>query len=72
MSEPITTAHKAESVPTGHKRVECSGPASGRHPKVFLTMVDDAAGTPNHVVCPYCSRTFVYNPKLAATTPSAH
>jgi uncharacterized Zn-finger protein len=76
MSEPILpdTAKPAtfhgELTRTGHRRVACSGPASGRHPKVYLTMVDDAYGNPSHVVCPYCSHTFEYDPALAK--PGSH
>ncbi len=65
MAEPITTAHKPEITHTGQLRVACGGPAQGRHPKVYLTMVDDAQGKPHHVVCPYCSHTFIYDAAAA-------
>lgn len=61
MSEPITP-HNAETVATPHKRVACDGPTFSKHPRVYLTMVDDAAGNPASVVCPYCSRVFLYAP----------
>jgi uncharacterized Zn-finger protein len=70
MSEPITPATKPEITETGHKRVSCQGPATGRHPKVYLTMVDDAEGRPQNVVCPYCSHVFRYNPALTGTVPA--
>ncbi len=64
MAEPIQTSNKADITKTGQLRVACGGPSHGRHPKVFLSMVDDANGQPSHVVCPYCSHTFIYNAKL--------
>lgn len=75
MSEAITTdlkpaAFKGETTRTGHLRVVCSGPAFSKHPKVYLTMVDDAQGRPAHVVCPYCSHTFDYDATLAK--PGSH
>ena len=60
MSEAITTQDKDDVVVTNQLRVACDGPAESPHPRVFLTMVDDAEGNPTHVVCPYCSRTFEY------------
>jgi uncharacterized Zn-finger protein len=71
MAEPITPANKPDVTKTGQLRVQCGGPAWGRHPKVFLSLVDDAKGQPSHVVCPYCSHTFVYEAKLASHT-AAH
>jgi uncharacterized Zn-finger protein len=71
MAEPIAPTDKPDVTKVGQLRVACGGPAWGRHPKVFLSMVDDAAGQPSHVVCPYCSHTFVYDAKLA-TAPAAH
>lgn len=64
MSEPITTAHKDDVVHTGERRVVCDGPAFSKHPRVYLTMVDNAKGQPDHVVCPYCSRSFLYDAAL--------
>lgn len=72
MAEPITTTNKQSEVKTGHKRVICSGPASGKHPQVYLTMVDDAKGNPSHVVCPYCSQVFRYDAKLAEKATGTH
>jgi uncharacterized Zn-finger protein len=71
MSEAISVAQKTAIIRTGERRVACGGPASGRHPKVFLTMVDDAKGQPSHVVCPYCSQVFQYDKSLKSTR-SAH
>lgn len=65
MSEAITPLN-TETVTTGHKRVACDGPTFSKHPRVYLTMVDDAQGQPTNVVCPYCSRVYVYNPEEAA------
>jgi uncharacterized Zn-finger protein len=65
MAEPITP-HNPEVTRTGDTRVECAGPVFSRHPKVWLTMVDDAHGNPSHVVCPYCSHVFQYDPALPA------
>ena len=60
MSEPIETQQKEDVTVTNKLRVVCDGPATGRHPRVYLTMVDDAHGHPDHVVCPYCSHVFRY------------
>lgn len=60
MSEAITP-HNTETVTTPHKRVACDGPTFSKHPRVYLTMVDDTHGNPTSVVCPYCSRVFLYN-----------
>ncbi|MCP5405576.1 MAG: zinc-finger domain-containing protein [Pseudomonadaceae bacterium] len=57
MSEPIVPVN-VETVVVHGRKVVCDGPEGGRHPRVYLTMVDDAAGKPDHVVCPYCSRVF--------------
>ena len=39
------------------KQVDCDGGGgAGGHPKVYLYMGDDG-----QVVCPYCSRTFVWS-----------
>lgn len=65
MAEPITPTGKPETQETGKKRVSCDGPSFSRHPRVYLTMVDDAEGRPQNVVCPYCSRVFLYNDRLA-------
>ena len=75
MSEAIapdlkTAAFKGETTRTGHLRVKCSGPTFSKHPSVYLTMVDDAQGQPSHVVCPYCSHTFIYEASMA--TPGGH
>jgi uncharacterized Zn-finger protein len=59
MSEAIIP-HNTETVTTPHKRVACDGPVFSKHPRVYLTMVDDTAGNPVSVVCPYCSRVFLY------------
>lgn len=72
MAEPIAPtgkpqAYQPQVTRTGNLRVTCGGPASGRHPKVFLTMVDDAAGNPHHVVCPYCSHVFEFDARLPRT-----
>jgi uncharacterized Zn-finger protein len=61
MSEPIQTTNKSDTTMVGERRVACGGPSWGRHPKVFLTMVDNEQGIPSHVVCPYCSHTFIFN-----------
>lgn len=60
MSEPIAVVNKDDVVVAESLRVACDGPAFSKHPRVYLTMVDDAAGKPVDVVCPYCSRVFVY------------
>lgn len=75
MSEAIATdlkpsAFKGETTRTGSLKVICSGPSFSKHPQVYLTMVDNAAGKPSHVVCPYCSHTFEYDASLA--TPGSH
>jgi uncharacterized Zn-finger protein len=77
MSEPITAQHKPERAtlevtPVATLKVSCSGPEFSRHPKVWLTMVDDAKGRPVQVVCPYCSHVFKYDAKLAASAPNSH
>ena len=72
MSEPIAIGSKSETVAVGTLKVACDGPPFSKHPRVYLTMVDDAKGNPVDVVCPYCSRVFVYDPALAKTTDSHH
>lgn len=68
MSEPIVPRNE-ETVVTGERRVACDGPAFSKHPRVYLTMVDDINGAPASVVCPYCSRVFRFDAALA--TPGA-
>lgn len=60
MSEPILRDQKEDTMATTEKRVKCDGPDFSPHPRVYLTMVDDENGKASHVVCPYCSKTFVY------------
>ena len=60
MSEPIDFTDKKDVIPTKDKRVMCDGPEHDRHPRVYLTMVDNEQGQPVGVVCPYCSRTFKF------------
>jgi uncharacterized Zn-finger protein len=60
MSEPIEIKEKEDVIVTSQVRVACEGPEDSRHPRIFLTMVDDKSGQPDHVVCPYCSRVFKY------------
>lgn len=69
MSEPIAPSRPDVMHATSLKAV-CDGPAQGRHPRVFLTMVDDAQGHPSHVVCPYCSRVFRYAGAARETRPA--
>jgi uncharacterized Zn-finger protein len=64
MSEPITPTN-IETQATGERKVACDGPSFSKHPRVYLTMVDDADGAPVDVVCPYCSRVFKYDAALA-------
>ena len=54
--QPMQTIQQQdpEVVHTNQTRVSCDGPEHGRHPRIYLNMGDD-----DHVVCPYCSRTFV-------------
>ena len=54
-------------VVTDQLRVVCDGPVHGRHPRVYLTMVDDEDGVPTSVTCPYCSKVFKYR---GGSTPS--
>lgn len=60
MAEPILAAEKEETTATNQLRIACDGPATSKHPRVYLTMVDDENGNPSHVVCPYCSKTYIY------------
>lgn len=69
MSEPILP-RQDDVTHTGALRVTCSGPSWSAHPKVYLTMVDDAKGQPDHVVCPYCGHVFAFDAKAAR--PAAH
>lgn len=40
------------------RKVSCEGGSGALgHPKVYLEIPED-----NQIVCPYCSKTFVYNP----------
>lgn len=68
MAEPITPTNPQTTL-VHQRRVMCNGPATGKHPRVYLTMVDDAQGNPTHVVCPYCSQVFTYE---ASNIPEAH
>ena len=61
MSEAILAEIKDDVVVTDELRVVCDGPPESRHPRVYLTMVDDENGNPEEVVCPYCSRVFKYS-----------
>ncbi len=63
MAEVIAAENKADVVVTHELRVICDGPPEGRHPRVYLSIEDDAAGQPDQVVCPYCSRVFMYKAK---------
>ena len=72
MSEPITTSKKSDVVTVEAVRVACDGPVFSKHPRVYLTMVDDAKGKPDHVVCPYCSRVFKYIGKDGQQAGQAH
>ena len=65
MAEPISAATKPEVTRTGALRVACTGPSWGPHPKVFLSVQKNAQGQPTHVVCPYCSHVFQFDPHLA-------
>ncbi|MDD9912719.1 MAG: zinc-finger domain-containing protein, partial [Alphaproteobacteria bacterium] len=59
-AECIQIDCKDDVVVTQDLRVKCEGPEDGRHPAVYLTMLDDMNGKPQQVVCPYCSRVFKY------------
>ena len=77
MSEAISPSlkpatFKGETTATGALRVVCGGPAFSRHPQVYLSMNDDAHGHPSHVVCPYCSHTFVFRADLSRPGGSHH
>ena len=63
MAEPILADNKDDVTVVDTLRVACDGPSFSRHPRVYLTMVDDANGKPEHVVCPYCSHVFRYSGK---------
>jgi len=54
---PAVHAPTPEEVITDKKRVACDGPSFSGHPRIYLDM-----GKNDRVVCPYCSRTFVYDP----------
>lgn len=72
MSETITPKNKPEVITTGSLRVACDGPVFSKHPRVYLTMVDNAQGQPVDVVCPYCSRVYMYDAKQAGSGAHAH
>lgn len=59
MAEPIA-ATNAETIRTSNKKVWCDGPEFSKHPRIYLTTEDNLQHT---VVCPYCSRTFIHDPK---------
>lgn len=65
MSEAITPT-RPNVTRTGQRRVACDGPADSKHPRVYLTMVDDTHGQPVQVVCPYCGKPFVFDATLPA------
>lgn len=60
MSEAISSLNKDDIITTDALNVVCAGPLEGKHPRVYLTMVDDADGQPFQVVCPYCSKVFQF------------
>lgn len=60
MAEAILSNENSEIEATNSIRVACDGPSFSKHPRVYLTMVDDKNGKPTEVVCPYCSKTYVY------------
>jgi uncharacterized Zn-finger protein len=47
--------NKIENVHT--KEVSCSGDTYSKHPLVYLKIVKETG----KVVCPYCSKTFLYS-----------
>lgn len=58
---PASQGHTAQTavsevVRTRHTHVACDGPSFSKHPRVYLGMTDEGK-----VVCPYCSRQFVYD-----------
>ena len=65
MSEVIEALGKQHVTRTGERKVRCDGPIFSKHPVVYLTMVDDAQGRPERVVCPYCSHVFEFDEALA-------
>lgn len=42
--------------PTNTKKVSCSGDSYSKHPHIYLKIAHDK----KDVVCPYCSRKFVF------------
>lgn len=60
MSEAIQTQEKTEIQVVNTQEVACDGPTFSKHPRVYLTMVDDENGNPQAVACPYCSKTFKF------------
>ncbi|PIZ30532.1 MAG: hypothetical protein COY40_04420 [Alphaproteobacteria bacterium CG_4_10_14_0_8_um_filter_53_9] len=72
MSEPIKPDNKTDVTVVTEKRVVCDGPAHSAHPRVYLTMIDDKMGLPHHVVCPYCSRVYIYNMSLLCAHSEDH
>ena len=66
MAEPIAVGNKQDITVVDAVKVVCDGPGFSRHPRVFLTMVDDAQGKPDHVVCPYCSHVFKFSGKAVS------
>ncbi|MBI1363866.1 MAG: zinc-finger domain-containing protein [Proteobacteria bacterium] len=53
---PFATPAGQEEVRTAKHRVACDGPSFSGHPRIYLEM-----GNAGSVVCPYCSRTFIYD-----------
>jgi uncharacterized Zn-finger protein len=50
-----------EKIPTTTRKVFCDGGGGALgHPRVFLNIADG-----DHIVCPYCSRTFVLDKHAA-------
>ena len=72
MSEPIKPNTKADVTVITERKVACHGPAHSGHPRVYLTMVDDEKGKPQDVVCPYCSRVYVYSESALSSHTTDH
>lgn len=53
-------AKSAETKVVGRRKVMCDGDSGSvrGHPRVFLNM-----GAEDKIICPYCERTFIYDPK---------
>ncbi len=56
MIEHVKNKIPQEEIQINTKEVSCNGDINSAHPKVYLKVAEN-----NKVICPYCSKVFLYN-----------